>query len=296
MDILKTIAGLIKHRLFFYDEHYPMVIVGYPGVGKSSTGLALAEAVDETFDVERVAFKPSEFFEIAKNIERGQAIMFDEAGIGLHAREWQTTTNIIFSKLTQIYRFLNVFVVFTVPDINYIDSHARNEMKAILELTHKDIHDEVVVGHWWVVKRNRAFGITNYEKLKIYDNGDPIEIDPVKLPRPSKRLWKAYKRKSETYKKNILDELYEELQKLEEGVVTKGIDKRTVRRLINEEKALIRAYEYFSKELGMSDRQIAGVFGVSHVTLLNWKSIWNSGSNGNDKEISQVGKLVSGKQ
>lgn len=277
MDILKTIAGLIKHRLFFYDEHYPIVVVGYPGVGKSSTGLALAEAVDETFTVDRVAFKPTEFFEIARNIERGQAIMFDEAGIGLHAREWQTTTNIIFSKLTQVYRFLNVFVAFTVPDITYIDSHARNEMKAILELTYKDIQEQVVVGHWWVVKRNRAFGFTDYEKLKIYDEGDPIEIDPVKFPRPSKQLWKAYKKKSETYKRNIIDELYDELQKLEEGVSGSSIDGRTLKRLINQEKALIKAYEYMNKELGLSDRQIAGIMGVSNATLHNWKNIWFAG-------------------
>jgi len=275
MDILKTIAGLIRHRLFFYDEHYPIVVVGYPGVGKSSVSLALAEAVDESFTVDRVAFKFTEFLEIAKSIDKGQAMIWDEAGLGIHARLWQTATNIIFSKLAQVYRFLNVFVAFTVPDITYIDSHARNEMRAIVDLQYKDIHKEVVVGHWWVVKRSRAFGVTTYEKLKIYDNGDPIEIDPVKIPRPSKQLWKAYLKRAEPYKRKVIDELHDELHKLEEGVAS-GIDKRMLKRLINEERALIKTYEYLSNELGLSDRQIAGIMGISNATLHNWKSIWYS--------------------
>ncbi len=282
MDILKIIAGLIRDRLILKDEHYPMVVVGYPGVGKSSTALALAEAVDESFTIERVAFKPTEFFEIAKNIERGQAIIFDEAGIGLHAREWQKTTNIIFSKLTQVYRFLNVFVVFTVPDICYIDSHARNEMKAILELVAKDIENEVTIGHWWVVKRNRVFGVTFHEKLKLFTDRGEETVDPVYIPRPSKYLWKAYKKKAESYKRNIIDELYDELQKLEKGV-SGSIDGRTLKRLINQEKALIKVYEYMNKELGLSDRQIAGIMGVSNATLHNWKSIWFA-----DKRVDAV--------
>jgi len=273
MDILKTIAGLIRDKLIIKDEHYPMVVVGYPGVGKSSTALALAEAVDESFTVERVAFKHTEFFEIAKNIERGQAIVFDEAGIGLHAREWQTTTNIIFSKLTQVYRFLNVFVVFTVPDISYIDTHARNEMKAILELVAKDLEKEETIGHWWVVKRSRAFGVTRFEKLKIFDDEGENEIDPVYIPKPSKELWRAYKRKAETYKRNLIDELYDELQKLEEGVLSK-IDGRTVRKLVNQVKALARAYEVFKEEFGWTDREIARKLGVNHQTLHNWKAEW----------------------
>ncbi len=285
MDILKVIAGLIRDKLIIRDEHYPMVVVGYPGVGKSSTALALAEAVDESFTVDRVAFKPTEFFEIARNIERGQAIVFDEAGIGLHAREWQTTTNIIFSKLTQVYRFLNVFVVFTVPDISYIDSHARNEMKSILDLIAKDIEKEVTIGHWWVVKRNRAFGVTRFEKLKIFCEDGEIEIDPVYFPRPTKELWRAYKRKAETYKKNIINELYDELNKLEEGIAS-SIDGRLIRRLVNQEKALIKVYEYLSKELGLSDRQIAGIMGISNATLHNWKSIWYSGKQ--DDGIDQL--------
>jgi len=282
MDILKTVAGLIRDRLIIRDEHYPMVVVGYPGVGKSSTALALAESVDESFTIDRVAFKPTEFFEIARSIERGQAIIFDEAGIGLHAREWQTTTNIIFSKLTQVYRFLNVFVVFTVPDIRYIDTHARYEMKSILELVAKDLEREVVVGHWWVVKRSRAFGVTTYEKLKIFDKArkEAFEVDPVYFPRPTKELWRTYKRKVETYKKNIINELYDELNKLEEGIAS--IDGRLIRRLVNQEKALIKVYEYL-RELGLSDRQIAGIMGISNATLHNWKSIWYSGKqeNGN---------------
>ncbi|RLI81633.1 hypothetical protein DRP04_05675 [Archaeoglobales archaeon] len=274
-SILNSISGLIKHKLWREDLHFPMVVVGDPGVGKSSTSLTLANAVDETFTIDRVVFKPTEFFEVAREVERGQAMIFDEAGIGLHVREWQSITNIIFSKLTQVYRFLNVFVVFTVPDITYIDSHARNEMKAILDCKKKDLEREVVIGHWWVVFRSRVFGTTTLEKLKLYGNdGQEIVVDPVEFPRPPERLWLAYKRKSEKYKRRVIDELYDELQKLEDGVIGNKIDGHALRRLMRQEQALMRMYEYMSNRLGMSDREIAGIMGVSPPTLINWKAAW----------------------
>lgn len=274
-SILNSISGLIKHKLWREDLHFPMVVVGDPGVGKSSTSLTLANAVDETFTIDRVVFKPTEFFEVAREVERGQAMIFDEAGIGLHVREWQSITNIIFSKLTQVYRFLNVFVVFTVPDITYIDSHARNEMKAILDCKKKDLEREVVIGHWWVVFRSRVFGTTTLEKLKLYGNdGQEIVVDPVEFPRPPERLWLAYKRKSEKYKRHVIDELYDELQKLEDGVIGNKIDGHALRRLMRQEQALMRMYEYMSNRLGMSDREIAGIMGVSPPTLINWKAAW----------------------
>jgi len=253
-----------------------MVVVGYPGVGKSSTALTLAHAVDETFTVDRVAFKFTDFFELARSVDKMQAIVMDEAGLEIHARTWQSATNIIFSKLTQVYRFLNIFVVFTVPDITYIDAHARNEMKSILELTYKDVMREVVGGHWWVVKRSRAFGTTQLEKLKIFDDDKEIVVDPVEFQKPPKDLWRAYTKKVEKFKRNVLDELYDELQKLEDEILSK-IDGRVVKRLINEEKALIRVYEYLKEELGLSDKKIAGIMGVTNVTLHNWRNIWYSG-------------------
>ena len=273
MDVLGTISGLIRHKMFYNDEHYPMVVVGYPGVGKSSTALTLAHAVDDSFTVDRVAFKFTDFFELARSVDRMQAIVMDEAGLEIHARTWQSATNIIFSKLTQVYRFLNIFVVFTVPDISYIDAHARNEMKSILELTYKDVRKEIVGGHWWVVKRSRAFGTTQLEKLKIFDNEKEIVVDPVEFPRPPRDLWRAYSKKVDKFKRNVLDELYDELQKLEDDIMSK-IDGRTIRKLINQVKALARAYEIFKDEFGWSDREIARRLGVNHQTLHNWKAEW----------------------
>ena len=53
------------------------------------------------------------------------AIGFDEAGVGMNARDWYTIQNKILGMILQTFRHRNLMTVFTVPHISFIDVQAR---------------------------------------------------------------------------------------------------------------------------------------------------------------------------
>jgi DNA polymerase III delta prime subunit len=126
-----------------------LFITGKTGSGKSYSAIALAKAVtsitasehpNAEFSVKKhIAFTPHEFIRIYNDenlTPPGSAIIFDEAGVTLAARDAATRGNKIFSKLMQIIRHRRIFVIMTAPDLGFIDKSARKMLHWWLE-THK---------------------------------------------------------------------------------------------------------------------------------------------------------------
>ncbi len=135
--LIEYIKTRIKH-----NQNFLAVIVGPTGSAKSYAAVRLCEALDPTFNIDRVAFSAHEFTMILKGlIEKiaegkkiaGSAICFDEAGVGLSSRDWYSTQNKIFNAILQTFRRENLIVFFTVPDFSFIDSQARKLFHMIIE-------------------------------------------------------------------------------------------------------------------------------------------------------------------
>lgn len=104
-----------------------MIVTGGVGDGKSMMAARLAEIVDPTFNVDRIAIaKTSIFIKLLREavdgkIGNGKAIMLDEAGCGIGSREWNTAQNRVLSLIFQIMRKLGLLVILTVPSKAMID-------------------------------------------------------------------------------------------------------------------------------------------------------------------------------
>lgn len=104
-----------------------MFITGKPGSGKSWTAVRCCQVVTSNlsteFDVKNhIAFSPSKFVNAYNSIKTGQALIFDDAGVNYSSRDWQTQANKMFGKLLQIVRYKAIFIVFTAPDLSFLDS------------------------------------------------------------------------------------------------------------------------------------------------------------------------------
>jgi hypothetical protein len=122
-----------------------LFITGKTGSGKSYTSIRLAQEVTKMsyiasnqnaiFDVNRhVVFTPIEFIRLYNDEEacpEGSCIIFDEAGVTFSSRDALTKANKLFSKLMQIIRHRRILVIFTAPDLSFIDKSARKML------------------HWW---------------------------------------------------------------------------------------------------------------------------------------------------
>lgn len=213
MNVLKPLTL----RVWSQNQNCLMLIVGETGSGKSWTGLKIGEELDPSFSIDRVAFTAEEFAQMLNkdDIEKGQAIMFDEAGVGLKARNWYTEQNKKVIDVLQTFRFKNLFVIFTVPSAGFIDKNGRKLFHYLIE-TQKVLKEAGRVR----CKMQRmeyspkadiaGYGAKDgiyYKRPRVVKNGRLCIVDKVEFGKPSVKLRHAYEKKSAKFKQKVIEDL-----------------------------------------------------------------------------------------
>lgn len=105
------------------------LVEGDRRTGKTMTVIAVAEILDPTFNIhtviQRIHWRTSKTIKAIRNSKKGQAIIFEEAGVDANSRDWQKTGNKNLSKVMQIKGFKNSILLATVPRKGMVDSQVR---------------------------------------------------------------------------------------------------------------------------------------------------------------------------
>ncbi|MGC8584888.1 MAG: hypothetical protein ACP5L4_02035 [Thermoplasmata archaeon] len=135
-DFTNIVPSLIRERLMENMNCFAL-FSGEPGSGKSLSAITLARAVDPTFTLKelpnRVVFDTPQLLDLLinegkngqKNLPKGSAIILDEAGMQLNARDWQKEAVKDFGKISQTMRFLNYLVIVTLPISLFLEKQSR---------------------------------------------------------------------------------------------------------------------------------------------------------------------------
>ena len=100
-----------------------LVVDGAEGSGKSVFTQQLAYYCDPTLNADRICFTPDEFKETVLNAEKFQAVVYDEAFLGLSSRKAMSDTNhSIVSMLTEI-RQKNLYIFIVLPTYFDLDKY-----------------------------------------------------------------------------------------------------------------------------------------------------------------------------
>ena len=83
----------IQNRLLRKNKNWLSIVCGDTGSGKSYSALTLANAISPRgITIKRnMVFNPIQFLEKINDkskLQKGDVIIFDEAGVGMSAREW----------------------------------------------------------------------------------------------------------------------------------------------------------------------------------------------------------------
>lgn len=107
------------------DNDMILAYVGNEGTGKSTIALQTALTIDQNFSVNNIAFDIDEFLLIVQKAKQYDVVIFDEAVMGLYAKDGQKNTTVEIEKLLTTYRWKNLFVILCIPDILMLTPYFR---------------------------------------------------------------------------------------------------------------------------------------------------------------------------
>jgi hypothetical protein len=207
------------HRRIKNNKNFLCTITGPTGSGKSWTGLSIAELLDPDFDSTRVVFKARELMKLINegNLKPGSVILWDEAGIDLSNRNWQSVTNKLLNALLQTFRHKNFILFFTVPYHDFIDSSTRKLFHADFQTQKINKNQEVVIIKPKLLQYNSNLGKWYRKYLKVSQNGSIVKVRKWAVPKPSDKLIQDYENRKNQFTHILNTDIDIQLLKLDGG-------------------------------------------------------------------------------
>ncbi len=191
----------IYSRINLKNKNFLGIITGETGSGKSLSALTIAQRVDPNFNIDQVVFTPKQFMALLNSgsLEQGNMIVWDEAGVGIPAKEWYTIANRVISYVLQTFRHENLGVLFTTPSLAYIDRDIRRLFHGYLETEAIDR-----VRGWCICKYFRMVYYPREDKIfykypQIWNNGSYYTVKRVRISKPNEDFIEEYKEKKKEF-------------------------------------------------------------------------------------------------
>ena len=218
---MSVFTEYIYRRVMRLNKNFFLLVVGATGSGKSYSALRLAEVLDPSFNISRVAFKAREFMEIINSVVnsnkdfRGKVILWDEIGTEHSAREFMSITNRMINYFFQTCRHLNLIVIMTVPVMSFIDSNSRKLIHSIAETRGTNRRKKTVTLKVKMLQTNPMTG-KEYFKLLRYRKGEKqCKLSSLRVGMPSKVLVDKYEQKKREFSAFLSDKIMNQLDKIE---------------------------------------------------------------------------------
>jgi len=203
--IVKYVLNRIKK-----NKNFICSIIGPTGSGKSWTALSFAEFLDAEFDIDRVVFRARDLMELINSgkLKSGSVIVWDEAGIDLSNRNWQSVMNKVINYLLQTFRHKNFILIFTVPYLDFIDSASRKMFHAEFETAGINVSKKTCMIKPKLLQYNSGMQKTYKKYLKVRKQSKGIiKVRKWAVPKPSNYIIKEYEEKKLLFTKDLNEDI-----------------------------------------------------------------------------------------
>ena len=191
----------IKNRIYKKNKNFLAIICGSTGSGKSTAALAIAEALDSNFNIDNVVFNVNEFMDLLNSakLKKGAVIIWDEAGVGMPSREWYAISNKAINYVLQTFRHLNLVVLFTTPDFNFIDSQSRRLFHAYFETIGINYEEKINTLKLFLIQNNPKISKVYYKYARILTKEGIVTLNPITINLPTESLLNSYEEKKKEF-------------------------------------------------------------------------------------------------
>lgn len=219
--IFKKIIMDIRARMIFQNKNWLAFICGETGSGKSYSALSLADMISPRgITIKRnVVFKPKQFLKKIQNredLEKGDVLIFDEAGVGISARDWWKIQNKMLSSVLQTFREMNIGVIFTVPAMRYIDVNARILMHNYFETRSVDYKNKYAKLSIYNIQYNGKLDKIYYKHPVVLIDHKKIKCNFLWIPLPREKLIKDYEKLKVDFNMELNDDALKQIEKVEQ--------------------------------------------------------------------------------
>jgi len=207
-EAARIFIGALRNRIED-GRHFVVMLVGEPRSGKSYSALRIAELVDQDFSLDNLVYSPAEFLKLVKTKEEGSVIVFDEAGVKIFSREWQSKMNKALAKVFQILGYKHLGIILTFPSVMFVDKAIRRLFNYILLAKGFDREHEIsFCKAYYNLPTNYVLGTEILAPFSIRDEDSGQKVDASDLIFRKPKLADEY----EEYAKQRKDELLIELE------------------------------------------------------------------------------------
>lgn len=206
----------IKHRIK-QNKNFICIMTGATGSGKSWGALSIAEMLDKKFSIEQVVFKGTDLMKLINSgkLKRGSVIVWDEAGIDLSNRNWQSTTNKMLNFLIQTFRHKNFILLFTTPYSSFVDKATRKLFHAEIGTISIDYDNRTTKTKPQLIQYNGRLDKFYYKYLRVIGKFGVSPINCWDIPAPSEELIQQYEDKKTRFTMDLNTEIHAELRIIE---------------------------------------------------------------------------------
>lgn len=202
-----VLINRIRERVTKYNKNFLGIIVGDTGSAKSYSALTACEQLDPSFTMDRCAFGYAEdFMDILENqkIRRGNAVLWDEAGVGIPVTEFWSIFNRMVNFVLQTFRSNNLIVWFTVPDDSFIDPHTKKLFHMYIEAKYIDFAKSQAVLKIHELQHNRRMHKTYFPFPRVRSVDRKISIiNRIRVGMPSLALRTEYEKRKKIFNEKL---------------------------------------------------------------------------------------------
>jgi hypothetical protein len=233
---------------------------GETGSGKTYAAMRYAQAIDKHFSIERVVFNTDEFMKVlTSGLKSGSVIVYDEVGVGHGARQWYSMANQLFNYILQTFRHRNIIVLFTTPDIGFLDKNARKLLHITFETVKIDFENNLCY-----CKPKLSDNSPTYDKVyrkypRVIKDHKQVIIDRAAFGMPTPELVREYEEKKTEYTTKLGKLIKKRLKKQAEKDRVVDLNKLKDEVLANKDYYL----KNYRNRIFIDDRLIRNKFNLS---------------------------------
>jgi len=205
------------------NKNWLQICSGATGSSKSWSMLEFADQLNmetrgELFDIKNCCFKAKNIMQRINSgeLKKGSVLMWDEVGIDLSNRAWQSLQNKVINYLLQTFRHKNIILLFTCPYSDFVDLATRKLFHAEFRTLKIDFKKNEATLKPLLIQYNSRLGKFYWKRLKVITKKGNLPIDTIILKKPREDLIKEYEAKKTAFTDKLNISIEHSLEKLEE--------------------------------------------------------------------------------